>query len=472
METKENQIDIKKIRLNILSLILPITLENILQMTAGIVSMTMIGRLSLASVNGLGISMRITQIVWAIFKGITTGATVFVAQSYGAGDYKKMKTVIHQTLFSSIIFVILLQQIVFWFGKPFLSIFNPPPDVMANGLIYLKTVSWGLPFMAITLVVAGVLQGMGNAKTPMKIAFIMNLVNLITSYVLIFGIPAISALDFYGIKINLGIRGAAIGLVIAQITAAMLGLYVLFNRDGILHCYLGKSFFKLYFKEIGDVYRVGLPSSAESLLWQLAAILLTKWIFSFGDVAYAAHQMGMQAESISYMPALGFSVAATTFIGQAVGAKKPKEGKAYMKEAIKGSLCITSISVIILVFFPGYMMGILTNNKEVINLGVYYLILMGLVQIPQNMSGVFGGALRGAGYTKVPMIVALAGLWGIRVPLSFIFTHVYRLNIIAIWGAMCADLIFRFILSYFLYKRKDIYKTSLVEEKCINSNVY
>jgi putative MATE family efflux protein len=213
------------------------------------------------------------------------------------------------------------------------------------------------------------------------------------------------------------------------------------------------------------VYTVGAPTAGESLLWQIAAIILTRIIISFGEVAYAAHQMGMQAESISYMPALGFSVAATAFVGQSVGAKDPETGKAYMKECIKGSILITSVSVILLVFFPKLMMGLLTNNKDVINLGMYYLILMGLVQIPQNLAGVFGGALRGAGYTRVPMTVAFAGLWGIRVPLTIIFTYVFKLNIIAIWGAMCADLLLRFILSYFLYKRHDIYSSNLFDKE-------
>lgn len=456
MENTSSRINVKGIRSKILSLIIPITLENILQMSAGIVSMGMIGRLSIPSVNGQGISLRITQIIWAIFKGITTGATVFVAQAFGAGDYNRMKKIIQQTLLSAIIFVLFLQQLVFWNAKPLLGIFNPSPEVLNNGLIYIRYVSWGLPFMAITLIVAGVLQGMGNAKTPMKIAVTMNIVNIIACWVLIFGRLGFPAL---------GIKGAAIGLVIAQFTSAMLGLYVLFNKDGVLSSYRNKNFFKFDFKEIKNVYRVGAPSAGESLLWQIAAIILTKIIMTFSDVAYAAHQMGMQAESISYMPAIGFSIAATTFVGQSVGAKNPEEGKAYMRESIKGSIFITSISVIILVFFPRLMMRLLTNNKAVIDLGIYYLILMGLVQIPQNLSGVFGGALRGAGYTRVPMIVALAGLWGIRVPLTIIFTYVFKLSIIAIWGAMCADLIFRFFLSYFLYKRHDIYSSNLFDKE-------
>jgi Na+-driven multidrug efflux pump len=175
--------------------------------------------------------------------------------------------------------------------------------------------------------------------------------------------------------------------------------------------------------------------------------------------------MGMQAESISYMPAFGFSIVTTTLVGQCIGSREPEMGKAYLGETIKGSILITSISVIFLVFFPRQVMSLLTNDAEVIRLGAYYLIIMGIVQIPQNLAGVFGGALRGAGFTKVPMTTAFAGLWGIRVPFTLVLTYVFKLGIVYIWIAMGVDLVFRLFLSYFLYKRKDIFSAKLVFDK-------
>jgi Na+-driven multidrug efflux pump len=105
--------DRKSINKKIVSMIVPITIENLLQMVAGIVSMGMIGRIDALSISALGISMRITQIIWGLFKGITIGATVFVAQYYGAGEMDKVKNVIKQTLLSSIVVVVILQAIVY-----------------------------------------------------------------------------------------------------------------------------------------------------------------------------------------------------------------------------------------------------------------------------------------------------------------------------------------------------------------------
>ncbi len=456
MSEKGKSVNIQLVRKKILNMILPITVERVLQMAAGIVSMAMVGRIDTNAVSALGIGNRITQIVFALFNGISIGATVFVSQSYGAKNYKKLSSVVQQTLLASFSIVIVLQQIIFWNSSSILNIFNPDPELMGSAISYLRVVSFGLPFQAIMLIVSGSLQGTGNTKTPMLITMTMNGINLVLGYAFIFGA--------FGFP-KLGVVGAGLSLAIAQFTAAMIGLYVLLRRNGILNSIRNRSFFRFDFKQISDIFKVGLPSSMESLLFQLAAIILTKAMLSFGKVSYAAYQMGMQAESLSYMPAFGFSVVTTSLVGQCIGSKEPDYGKAYLKETTKGSILITSVAAFFLIFFPKQVMGLLTNNQEVINLGAYYLFIMGIVQIPQNLAGVFGGALRGAGFTKVPMITAFAGLWGVRVPFTILFTYAFKLNIVFIWGAMGMDLIFRFFLSYFLYKRKNIFNTKAVFEK-------
>jgi putative MATE family efflux protein len=447
MDENNNTVNIRK---KIFSMIFPITIENVLQMTAGFVSMAMIGRISAIAVAAIGLSMRITQIIWALFKGITTGATVFVAQATGSKDHKKLRQVVQQTLLSTVIFVVILQQLIYWNAALLLEIFNPKIELMESALIYLRNISWGLPFMAIMLVVAGVLQGMGNAKTPMKIALTMNFINIVLSFVLIFGHFGLPAL---------GIKGAALATVISQAVGAFIGLYVLFNSEGVLCNLTNRSFFNLNLKQVVDVYKVGMPTAFESIFWQIAAIILTKLILSFGETSLAAYQLGLQAESISYMPAIGFSIAATTFIGQTLGASKGDLGKKYLSELIKGTILITSISTIVLIYFPSNIMRLLTNDIEVVKIGAQYLFLMGLVQLPQNLSGVINGALRGAGFTQAPMIVAGVGLWGVRIPLAMLLTLYFDFAITAIWIAICIDLVFRFILSCMLYKSKNIYKT-------------
>lgn len=445
--------DKRSINKKIISMIVPITIENVLQMVSGIVSMGMIGRIDALSVSALGIGMRITQIIWALFKGITTGATVFVAQYYGSGDIPRVKNVIKQTLLSGIFVVIVLQLLIFTQAKRLLMVFDPKPELLSLATVYLRTVSFGLPFVAIMLIIGGAMQGMGNARVPMFITMIMNIVNLMVGYTVIFGRFGFSAM---------GVRGAAVATVVSQMTAAFLGLSVIFGKNGILK--FNKSLLTFDKKQIINVYKVGLPTSMESIFWQMAAIILTRAILTFGETAFAAHQLGLQAESISYMPAAGFGVVATALIGQALGAKDKGLARLYLRQIMKGSLAITSVSATILIVFPKIMMSLLTNNQEIINLSAYYLILMGLVQMPQNATSVLAGAMRGAGYTKVPMMIAGTGLWCVRVPFALLMAYVFKQSIIAIWAVMCIDLVFRFIFCFFYYKSKNIYENKLLTE--------
>ncbi|MCF6465493.1 MATE family efflux transporter [Clostridium sp. Cult2] len=445
-ENRENII----IRKKILSMILPITLENILQMTAGIVSMAMIGRINPLAVGALGMSNIIFNMIWAIFKGVSTGVSVFVAQAHGANNYIKLKKIVTQTLFFSVLLVAVLQQLLFWNAETLLKIFNPSKELLANGVLYLRTISWGLPFITVVLIVAGTLQGMGNAKIPMKIALIMNFVNITFSYILIFGKLGINPI---------GLRGAAFGLLIAQFTAAILGLKVLFGKEGTLTTIGDKLAFKIQLKEVLPIYKVGLPTSFETIFWEGAAILMTKAILTYGEIAYAAYQLGLQAEAISYMPAAGFGVAATTFIGHSIGSQNREQGEKYIHQLIKWTSILTIFTGGVLIFFPKQVMRLLTNDGEIIKIGAMYLFVMGLVQIPQNINGVINGAMRGAGYSKIPMIVAMLGLWLIRVPLSLLGAFVFKTSITFIWIALGLDLLFRFICGVIIFKKKDIYKS-------------
>lgn len=439
------------IRKKILSMILPITVENILQMTAGLVLMAMIGRIDAVAVGAIGIANIIYRILWGVFKGISTGTSVLVAQAYGANNYKKLKSVTEQSFIISLIISIIFQQFLYWFAKYLLTIFNPSVELLTNGTLYLKIISFSLPFAAIILLVAGVLQGMGNAKTPMISIAILNIINIIFGYIFIF-------------LMKMELKGAAYAYNIAYISAALFGIYVLFSRNGVITNIGGSFEFKINRNEVLDILGLGIPTSFETIFWQAASIFITRAILTYGDIAYAAYQLGLQAESISYMPAAGFGIAATTFIGQALGSRDEETGKKYLRQLIKYTIILTIFAGGALTFFPKPIMKLLTKDKEVIQIGAMYLIVMGITQLPQNVSGVLNGALRAAGYAKVPMINAGVGLWCIRVPFILIVAYIFKANIIWIWIGIGIDMSFRLLFSYFYFKKKNIWERQVLFE--------
>lgn len=445
-----NNLNDKQIKNRILSMILPITVENILQMTAGLVLMAMIGRINPIAVGSIGIAMVLYKIIWAVFKGIGTGTSVLVAQSYGGGKLLKLKSVSEQAFMVAFGLSIVFQQLIYWNAEFLLKVFNPTEDLLINGTIYLKTISWSLPALSIIILVAGILQGMGNAKTPMIAVGILNVINIIFGYIFIF-------------VMEMGLKGAGYAYNIAYISAALFGLIMLFGKRGTLTSIGGKFNFKFDIKEALTIIRFGLPTSFETAFWQMSSIFITRAILTYGEIAYAAYQLGLQAESISYMPATGFGIAATTFTGQALGSKDREIGKKYLRQLIKLTIIITIFAGGALIFIPKQIMGLLTNEIEVIEIGAMYLIVMGLTQLPQNISGVLNGALRGAGFVKIPMINAGIGLWVIRVPFVLAMAFIFKADILWIWIGIGLDMCFRLIFSYFYFRKRDIFESEAVE---------
>lgn len=445
---EEKIYDDKIIRKKILGMIVPITAESILQMTAGIVSMAMVGRISPIAVGAVGMSNTLFRIIWSVFRGVGTGATVFVAQAFGANDHEKIRSTTIQSFLLVVSLSIILQQFLFWNAQALIGLFNPTPDLLRDGVMYVKIISWSLPFVAIIIAAAGVQQGLGNAKTPMMVIGILNVINILFCYLLIFGNLGFPALGF---------RGAGIAYVLAYATASIFALYALFRRDGTFLRIKGKFSLKFNFKQAFSIIKFGFPTALESSFFSLSSIVITRAILNFGEIAYAAYLLGLQAEAISFMPAAGFSVAASAFIGQSVGAQDGELGKKYLSHLVKLSIMITSLASLVLIFFPKIILRGFTDDLEVIAIGATYVFVMGLVQIPQNLTSLLAGAVRGAGFAKIPMIVVGTGLWIIRIPLILLVTYVLKLDIVWIWITMGIDQFVRFALSITIFKRKDIF---------------
>lgn len=462
------QISQSEIRKTIQIMVLPIVIESILQMTSGFCLTGMMGRLDPVSISAFSLSNRIINITWAILRGITMGSAVFVAQAYGSKNTKEIKYIIKQTMIGLSILIFLIQQFIFFNTEFVLSIFNPNNDLMYIASKCLKTSSWSLYFMSMMLICTSSLQSMNKAKISMKIAMSMNITSIMVGYLFIFG-------NFNMPK--LGVQGAAIGTFSGYFLACFYGMYLMFNtKKG--YVYFGEKVDKVKFNikefikglkpdinQIKNVYKMGIPISLENSFWQLSTIILTRAILNYGEVTLAAYQLGLQAESISFMPSNAFAIAATAFVGQCVGAKNEELGKRYMKELFKSTIIITLITSIPLIFFPKQLMLILTNDSQLIDISAKYLIVMGVIQLAGNLSGVINGALRGSGFTKLPMTISAIGIWGIRVPLTIFIVYFTKLDIQWVWVAMGLDVCVRWVIGYFIYKKKDLYssKDELIE---------
>lgn len=446
---KEKVYDSKEIRKQIFFLIIPVMLENVFQMSAGLISAAMVGRLSPMLISAQGICSRITGVMWCLFKGIGVGATVVIAKNRGESDMAKCKKTFEQTSVTGCLLAVLLIIIVLLNSANILSFFTTNCDTLYIAGEYLKIVIITAPFLMIMSAVTAAFQACGNTKTPMYIAIVVNIINVVFGYLLIygrFGFPELSLI------------GAAIALLISQACGALLGIYLLYNRrHGLFSTVLSNnSLLKMDLELVKQVYSIGIPAAFESMFWQLSAVIMSKAILSYGEVTFAAYQLGLQAELMSEMPAVGVGIAATSLTANAIGKKDGVLLKIYSKQLITTSTAISLFTSMLIIIFPGFFMDFFTNNSEIKAIGINYLIVMGFIQTPQNLSKVLNGTIRSAGYKNIPMIISFIGIWIVRVPLALLFAYVLKLDIIFIWLCMAIDQVFKCAMSAIIFKVKKV----------------
>jgi len=276
---------------------------------------------------------------------------------------------------------------------------------------------------------------------------VQNITNVILSYILIFGFIGIPAL---------GKWGAALAYDISYVVAVALAFWFLLKKS--------KAFrekqslrIRINIQEPFSIMRYGFPSSFETIFWVGSSIIVTRAVLTYGENAYAVYQLGMQAEAVSSMPAMGLAVCATAFIGQSVGSRDIELGEKYYRHLMKYMLIFSSAAGARMLIFPDTIMGALTNSKEFIGIGSAYLIVMGLSQIPQNIAGIYNCVLKGAGYINMPLVIITAVIWPVRIPGVLIAAFIFKADLVWIWVMMGMDLLVRYILAYLNFKRKDIF---------------
>lgn len=436
----------KAIKREIYQIIIPMILENILQISANLVITAMVGRLLANDISAQGICIRITDTLWCFYKGVAIGATVLIARAYGGGRHQECRKIAEQTMLTEMIIVLIFQVVLYFQAPVFLGFFSKDAQILSLAQGYMKTIVFGFPFVVIMTVVTASFQGYGNTKVPMYIAVLMNVVNIICGYCFIFGA--------FGIP-GMGIKGAATALVTAQAVGACTGLYLLYKKKGGLFRKMPAAhrFFSFDRQCIYEIYTTGIPAALESMFWQFSAIILSKVILFYGNQAFAAYQLGIQAEEITEMPAIGFSTASTTLAARAIGRQDEELRRVYFKELLKVGVVISSITSVLLIFLPQFFMTLMTDKPELQAIGVVYVFVMGFIQIPQNLSRIYNGTIRAMGYKNAPMLVAGFGIWTVRIPLCMLAAYVLGLPLTAIWIIIAVDQISRFLLSAGLYYR-------------------
>ena len=333
------------------------------------------------------------------------------------------------------------------------------PEVIKNSYTYLGITLLTYPLISIDLVAKGVLRGAGDSKTPMKISIFMNIINVILSYVLIYGLN-IQNLHFNILVPGMGIQGAALGIAIARTTGAVIIIFVLLRGSGVIK--LTKLFnFKFDKELLNPIFGVGVPASVESVLFNVGKLLTQVYIVSMGTVSIASNAVGGSIASMLNIPGSALSIAATAIVGQHMGRGKTDEAESSLKYLVVLSSACLAILGLISVPTSKMLASLYTGELDIIALSST-LIKVNAVFIPfWSLSFILPAGFRGAGDAKYTMITAIIGMWVFRITFGYILGIPLKLGLIGVWLGMYTDWIVRGAL-YYLRLRSGKWKEHIV----------
>ncbi len=427
------------VRRTIVQLAWPVFAENVLATLTQVVDMIMVGHLGAAAITAVGLSLQPFWVIQGFFMGLGAGTTALVARFTGAGEREQAVRATHQSFIISVALAAFFALVIFPLVRPIVALMGADAEVLRLGVAYLVWLLPGLFLFMVATVLSGALRGAGDTRTPMWINVIINLLNIVFCYVLIFGKLGAPAL---------GVLGAGLATTIARAIGSLTLLGLMFSRRTVVsfepghHRSLG-AFLRPDFEIIDRIVAIGVPAALERVVNSVGQLLYTRVVSSLGKVAFAAHTLALNVESLSYMPGLGFSVAATTLVGQRLGAGRPDEAESNGWECNRMGLWVMGFMGAVFFTFPTFLLRMYTNDPAVIAMGVVALRIVAFTQIPEAVGFVLSGALRGAGDTRSVLSITVLGVWAVRLGTSLLLVPVLHLGLVGAWVAMLLDWVVR-----------------------------
>lgn len=433
---KGNDLTQNRIFTSILFLALPIMGTSFVQMAYNLTDMIWIGKLGSDATAAVGTAGFYMWFAMGIIHLCRIGAEVLVAQSVGKKDAQTTKAIVQNVLQVIIVLSLSFMAVVLLFRHQLLGFFNiKETHVVETAVDYLSIVAFGFVFTFINPVLTAIFNGYGKSGTPFMINTIGLVFNIVLDPILIFGIGPFPAL---------GVKGAAIATVFSQMVVTLVFIiYIKGNKD--IHMFEGLHIFnRPDVTRIRQIVKIGLPAGLQSMLFTIFAMIIARIIADWGAVAIAVQKVGSQIESVSWMTALGFSTATSTFVGQNYGAGKYDRIKYGYRISMMIMTVIGLITTFGLIVFAGPLFKIFINEEEALREGIIYLRILGVSQLFMCIEIVSNGAFNGLGKTMYPAVNSIV-FNGIRIPLALILSST-ALSLSGVWWSITISSILKGIV--------------------------
>lgn len=432
---------------------IPAILAQISSIVMQYIDASMVGRLGANASGAIGLVSSTTWLFGGLCIAVTTGFTVQIAQAVGAGEDKSARNIMKQGLIIALCISALLALVAALISTPLPRWLGGEAGIQKMASQYFLVYMLGLPALQMNSIAGGMHQSSGNMRLPGILNVMCCVMDVIFNLFFIFPtrIVQINSITFTMPGLGLGVAGAALGTITAEAVTCAIMVIALLWKNRTLHLRKGEHL-RFHRDTLARAVKIGAPVGLEQMVMCSAYVMSTKIVSPLGTIAIAANSFAVTAESFCYMPGYGVQAAATTLVGQCVGAGQKQLSRRMAWITMGLGVSVMTVGGVLMYIAAPAMIGVLTPNEEIRNLGAAVLRIEAFAEPFYAASIVASGALRGAGDTLVPSCMNFASMWCVRIPLAAILAP--RVGLYGVWIAMCVELCFRGILFMARLKRE------------------
>lgn len=406
----------------------PIFIETLLVMMLGAVDTFMLSRHSDNSVAAVGVVNQLMNLVFLLFEVISLGTSILCSQYFGAKRRDKVIQVVGISLIFNLLSGLILSLCLYFFAGDFLHMMGLRPDLMSEGLPYMKIVGGFAFLQAISLSLSASLRSANKAKYPMYVSVVVNVLNIIGNYTLIFGKFGMPAL---------GVEGAAISTSICRFVSVVLLFIILFKK----HI---PSFPKEYFRpfpwiELKNLLKIGIPSAGEHMSYSLSQVVIAYFINMISNEALATRTYIVNIVMFTYIFALALAQGGAILIGQLVGMNKIRAAYTIGKRVMRVGVAFSVTLSLLVAIFGKTILSMLTSDPWIISTGAAILWVEIFLENGRALNFFGVNALRSAGDIYFPVLVGIVVMWGVQVVGSYVLGIGLGWGLIAMWAVFALD---------------------------------
>lgn len=422
----------------------PVIASQLLAYLVNLIDIAMVGRLGRDALAAVGYVTQVFFLVQSVFFAVSFACVALMARALGARDPARARAALMASLCVTVALALSISAVALAVPHAVLGWMDAAPELVALGAPYFRLVVGSSLLLAVAVTVEGGLRAARNTRTPMLIGLVTTSVKIAGNALLIFGLWGFPRLE---------LLGAGIATVASQLVAV--ALFVAVSRRGRAREVLaiGTRDIRAARALLRQVLRLALPAVGERVIMNLAMISYFTIVGGYGSAALAAYTVGVRVLAFSWIPGTGFSTAASTLVGQALGAQNPDAAARAGWRAARLALGFSVVLGAVCAFGREPLARLFTHDADVIRVLGPFMLILAVSQPLLGLHFTLAGALRGAGDTVTPLLAAAFGNWGFRVPLAALGAAALHLDLVWVWGALFFDHLARAIWLGLAFRR-------------------